>query len=201
MSVTLSKEECTAILERASDLYFGKLWVDDYVNLQYQDDVKDLAADTIISVNSDSLEMTVSEDMANTLVRGDKIIFTDAFGQKNAKQIIDMDTDGNLQLTDTEMNQIVNSLVMSDMSAASAKDILAYYHLDEMDEINHSIMATSAETESFLPLEFVEENAHNPGFALSLQADGGELAVAMTDHSSGLTYTLPVHEGLENPER
>ena len=52
----VTKEEAEEIILKAQDLYYSGLWLDDYVDIQYQQNVLELNAEDILSINEDYTE-------------------------------------------------------------------------------------------------------------------------------------------------
>lgn len=134
----VSIEECEYVLNTLKDLYFGEFWKDDYSKVIYQSGVIELSLDDVLQSNSDCSAIIVSDNIRDSLKIGTIIVFEqESTKLKIAREITEMDSDGTLSLSPVELNQVVESLTVSDITELTFSDIVNYYESEEnYDAIN-----------------------------------------------------------------
>ncbi|MCM1186849.1 MAG: hypothetical protein NC251_01685 [Lachnoclostridium sp.] len=192
----LSEEECEQVLENLSSLYFNRFWRDDYSQVTYQKGVVELSAENVLY--SDEGGTTLAADaMTDSLEVGDIIVWEQADSRlKIAREITQISEEGILSLKPTQLERVVETLVVSDITEFGFEDIAHYYGW-EKEEGRFSEKGANCpymDRNAPKPVTFRFE-ASNSGFQLSLATKGEEqnrhLEIEITDNATGVSYTLP----------
>lgn len=193
----LSKQESQVILEKASELYLSGLWVDDFAELAYQDNIIEIENANIKAISDDWSQIVLTSDMTREFQAGDIIVFAEPVtGQKIAKQIASLNSDGNIVLDETSIDKVLTSLIMSDISEVTIEDILAYHNLDNNNLVSDNSRMKKVSYDDYIvkSVKQVNGSISEKGFAISLSAEEEEISVGLTDNNTGLSYELPVGE-------
>lgn len=189
----ITANESQRILELANELYASKFWVDDFLSLQYQDSVKEIEPLELISVSEDNLQLETTEAMADTLEVGNTIVYSHPVtGEKIAKNIRSISQNKFLELEEVTSDQVIQSLMMSDVTSITAQDIISYYHLDGKGISEQANSCSEKLTKLSFSKYEIDYDKSTPGFSISVQAQENEMLLSMTDHSTGILYELPI---------
>lgn len=136
----ISRESAEAVLEKISNLYYTEFWVDDYEKVKYQEGVVEIPSGDILN-KKDASEITVSEEMRANISTGSIVIFQpDKTGMKTARRVGGIADDGTLMLKDNvDLDEVIDSLVVSDNIEVTAQDIFDYYGLQETYSVEDMI--------------------------------------------------------------
>lgn len=191
----IESEEALKILERAEKLALSELWVNDYIDLQYQDDVIEIEEEDILWISNDCSQMVISDDALKVLSDGGKVVFSDTkTGAKAAKKIADIDG-YTISLVDVENDEVIHSLVLSDVERVTADNIISYYGLDEKN-LYYEISEMKYADPNMIKTNF-SYGRNSGGFSVTLQQKDSKLQAIISNHDSGLSYTLPLHEKIK----
>lgn len=199
MKKGFSKEECEQVLENLKGLYFSEFWKDDYVNVSYQDDIIELSPENVLKSNSDGSEILVTSDALNSFETGNIIVFEqENTNLKLARKITNIGSDGTLTLDVVELDEVLESLTVSDITELTFDDIVNYYGLDEDISAENNLMFQQNSARLIDAAVFPHRaNAANKGFTLSVTTQGeGEkrcIAIKITD-TTGVSFALPISE-------
>lgn len=192
----VSEEDSRIILEKASELYLSGLWKKDVAELQYRDNVREIERTNIQSINEDQTRIILSDDLTETLNAGDIIVFEEQeTEQKSAKEVVSFRSDGSIELTDTSLDKVADSLIMSDMAEVRFEDILAYYNISDRNLTYNNIGKYDAKL-----VKHIDKSVQGDGFAIHLKTEEGKLLVELTDNNSGRTYKLSVNEKINDED-
>lgn len=196
-----SKEECEQVLKSLTSIYFSEFWRDDYSNITYQDDVIELSSDDVLQRNMDGSEIVVSDNIRNTLETGMIIVFEQENTKlKFAREISGIDADGAVALKPAELNQVVESLTVSDITELSFEDIVNCYETEEIiytaNNLEHRLADETAINTNVFPID-----KNSKGFKISLSTEGKEndkhLEIQVTDNLTRVTKALPINYKVE----
>ncbi len=127
-----SREECLQILKKLRELYFGEFWRRDFAEVVYKEGVVELAAGDLVWCDQDCLEAVVSADRAGSLEPGDIMALEKRDdGIKVARKVAEKGSDGRLVLSPVELDQVVESLRVSDITQLTFDHIADYYGFGE----------------------------------------------------------------------
>lgn len=196
-----SEKEAQEMLEQFSELYFNVFWQDNMERVEYREDIVELTVNDILQANENVTEIKVTPEMAANITEGTVIIFDyAATGLKMARKVSGVNEDNTLTLSDSlKIEEIVQSLEVSDISEVSVDNILNYYQLSE-HTINGNIINTNSE--HFLgakPMLSIENESK--GFKISTATedvdDKKQLSIMVTDNATGLSYKIPINKEVE----
>ncbi|MBD5504897.1 MAG: hypothetical protein HDR09_14490 [Lachnospiraceae bacterium] len=199
-----TKEECEQVLETLYNLHFGEFWKDDYSDVVYRDGVIELSSKDISSSNIEGSEIAVTDDMINSCKVGTIIVFIqENTGLKLARKIVGIDADGTLILDTVELNEVVETLTVSDITEITFDDIVNYYSLDENISGSNNLMVQPHDT-SFIDARVFSGEVNSKGYKLSVSTQGEDekrcIAIQITDNVTGITYALPINDKVKREE-
>lgn len=190
-----SREECEQVLETLEDLYYGEFWRDDYSEVVYQDDIIFLDPKNVLQSKYGDPEIVVEKEVLNSLQEGAVVLYEQEDTKlKIAGKVKDINADGTVSLDQVKMDEVVQSLAVSDITELTFRDIVNYYGLE------------NSESMSLLPYyDLTDETVMNTGFSFDAKSKGFKLilsveeknkkkhlTVKVTDHATGGAYKLPV---------
>lgn len=196
-----SKEECEQVLEHLQNLYFGEFWKDDYSNITYQNDVIELSAEDVLRSNVDGSEIVVTGNMINSFEVGNTIVFEQEDTKlKFAREITGISSDGTLLLSTVELDKVVETLTVSDITELTFEDIVNYYGLEENTSAVNNLRYQQADA-GMVNTAVFSADVNSKGFKLFLSTEGEDetrhLEVKITDNATGTYYTLPISDKVE----
>ena len=183
-----SDEEADAILDKFDDLYYGEFWPEDIENVSYKENVSQLQFFDIKDYKEDENIIYIDESAAKNLKKGDIFVF-DYMGGKIAKKIVEDMGNGTFSLEDPEIDEVFNTLIVSDSASIGIDDIISYYGIDNVEMSAGNPVTTLAAD--------VSGNIHSKGFAIEAAVnDDNELEVTLTDNDTEAEYELPIKQKL-----
>lgn len=183
-----SDEEADGILDKFDDLYYGEFWPDNIENVSYQENVSQIQFFDIKDYKEDENIIYIDESAAKNLKKGDTFVF-DYNGEKIAKKIVDDMGNGTFSLEDPEMDEVFDTLIVSDSVSIGIDDIISYYGLDNVEVSAGKPVTTLAAD--------VSGNISSKGFAIEAAVnDDNELEVILKDNDTDVEYKLPVKQKL-----
>lgn len=197
----LSIEECEYVLNTLKNLYFGEFWKDDYSKVVYQSGVIELSSGDVLQCNTDCSEIVVADNVRDSLKIGSIIVFE----QKNtrlkiAREITGIDSDGTLSLNLAELDRVVESLTVSDITELTFTDIVNYYGLGE-DYNPINTLNTQQNTGKLINTVVFPFEIDSKGFKLSLSTEEEDeekyLKILAIDNATGLSVDLPMKYKVE----
>lgn len=169
-----SKEECEQVLAVLKDLQFGKFWKDDYADIVYRDGVVELSSRDVVKSNADGSEILVTKQVADSLEVGNRIVFEQkSTGLKMAREVREINSDGTLLLDPAELDEVAETLVVSDIAELTFNDIVNYYGLKETDIGKNNLNNWQA-SENFVNTKVFSMQKNSKGFKISLSTDDEE---------------------------
>lgn len=191
-----SKEECELLLENLKGLHFGEFWKDDYSEVTYKENVKELTQDAVLSSDQDGTVIEIPKEQMDSYKVGDIIVFEEKTTKiKLARKITRINEDGTVFLNPAKLEEVVDSLVVSDVTEVTFQDIMDYYGLEESADTasgleNQNSQATVMET-AFFSKEIVSK-----GYKITLATEGEDekrhLKIKITNNETGIINTLPI---------
>ena len=193
-----TREECEQVLETLKNLYFSEFWKDDYSNVVYRDGVVELSSEDVLRSNIDGSKIVVADDMINSCEAGNVIVFTqENTGLILARKIVGIDADGTLTLDTVELDEVVETLTVSDITEITFDDIVNYYSLDENIGGSNDLMVQQRDT-SFIDARVFSGEVNSKGYKLSVSTQGEDekrcIAIQITENATGISYTLPISD-------
>lgn len=188
-----SEEECKQVLETLQNLYFGEFWRDDHYHIIYNKSVTELTSADVLRSNTGGSAIMVPEGTIDSYEVGSVIVFEQENTKlKLARKVTEIGSDGTLSLEPAELDEVVESVTISDITELTFEDIINYYGLkDNKSAFLMSKAGFSAQMNS-------------KGFKLSLSTKGEDenryLEIKVTDNATGISYALPVSDKVESKE-
>lgn len=152
-----SDQEADGILDKFDDLYYGEFWPEDIENVSYKENVSQLQFFDIKDYKEDENIIYIDESAAKNLKKGDTFVF-DYMGEKIAKKIVEDMGNGTFSLEDPEIDEVFNTLIVSDSASIGIDDIISYYGLD-------NVKVSAGKPVTMLTAD-VSGNIHSKGFAI-----------------------------------
>lgn len=185
----MTQEQALEVLSRAQDLYYSELWIDDYVNIQYQKDVVELKKEDILEVNNDLTQIQITEAALQKVEKNSSVILPENIaGTCVARKVADIQKNGTVKLVDAQLNDVISSYAVSDIEKISGQDIIEQAQKmteDGTDFVTGTTMLGNENT-CFIPLsDEVNIKAGSQGFAVSIVSNKGKLKVVLEDDRTG----------------
>lgn len=193
-----TREECEQVLETLKNLYFSEFWKDDYSNVVYRDGVIELSSQDVLRSNIDGSAITVTDDVIRSCEAGTVIVFTqENTGLILARKIVGIDADGTLTLDTVELDEVVETLTVSDITEITFDDIVDYYGLDENINGSNDLMVQPHDT-NFIDARVFSGAVNSKGYTISVSTQGEDekrcIAIQITENATGISYTLPISD-------
>lgn len=183
-----SDQEADGILDKFDDLYYGEFWPEDIENVSYKENISQLQFFDIKDYKEDENIIYIDESAAKNLKKGDIFVF-DYMGEKIAKKIVEDMGNGTFSLEDPEIDEVFNTLIVSDSASIGIDDIISYYGLD-------NVKVSAGKPVTMLTAD-VSGNIHSKGFSIEAAVnDDNELEVTLTDNDTEAEYELPIKQKL-----
>lgn len=115
--------DCKKILERYNEIYFDDLWLDDYCETEYKENVKHVEA--LAAAQENEADGTVRFDGNPDLSQGDVLVYKDDLGFMHTGRVDAIGEDGSCQLSEPAIEDVINSVEVSDIREISYQDIYA----------------------------------------------------------------------------
>lgn len=183
-----SDQEADGILDKFDDLYYGEFWPEDIENVSYKENISQLQFFDIKDYKEDENIIYIDKSAAKNLKKGDTFVF-DYMGEKIAKKIVEDMGNGTFSLEDPEIDEVFNTLIVSDSASIGIDDIISYYGLD-------NVKVSAGKPVTMLTAD-VSGNINSKGFAIEAAVnDDNELEVTLTDNDTEAEYELPIKQKL-----
>lgn len=115
--------DCEKILERYNEIYFDDLWLDDYCEAEYKENVKHVEA--LAAAQENEADGTVRFDGNPDLSQGDILVYKDDLGFMHTGRVDAIGEDGSCQLSEPAIEDVIDSVEVSDIREISYQDIYA----------------------------------------------------------------------------
>lgn len=115
--------DCEKILERYNEIYFDDLWLDDYCEAEYKENVKHVEA--LAAAQENEADGTVRFDGNPDLSQGDVLVYKDDLGFMHTGRVDAIGEDGSCQLSEPAIEDVIDSVEVSDIREISYQDIYA----------------------------------------------------------------------------
>lgn len=115
--------DCEKILNRYNEIYLDELWLDDYCEAEYKDNVKQV--ENLAVVQQNETDGTVRFEGDANLSQGDILVYKDDLGIMHTGRVDAIGEDGTCQLSEPAIEEVVDSIEVSDIREVSYQDIYA----------------------------------------------------------------------------
>ena len=196
------KEECERILGILQNLYFGEFWKDDYYNITYQEGVVELPLENVIWSNADCTEIVVTDKVINSFEVGNIVMFEqESTGIKYAREITGIGSDGTLSLSTVELDKVVESLIVSDITELTFEDMVNYYDSEGNAYIANAFAYQPEEDVSIINTKVFDKEINSKGYKIFLSTEGEgkgkHLEIKITDNATGVSYTSSLKDKVD----
>lgn len=183
-----SDEEADGILDKFDDLYYGEFWPNNIESVSYKENVSQLQFFDIKDYKEDDNIISLDDSAAKKLKKDDIFVF-DYNGEKVAKKISKDMGNGTFSLEDPAIENVFDTLIVSDSTSIGIDDIINYYGLDK-------IKASAGNPVTMLTAD-VSGKVNSKGFAIEAAVnDDNELEVTLKDNDTEAEYKLPIKQKL-----
>ena len=185
-----SKEESIIILSKVMELYQNAMWKDDVSEVSYQKEVIHIQNDDILKITEDIMQVELKDNNSSLQVGSVIVIETSYTNEKISRKVKEISNGNCLILEEVELQEVINSVVISDISNISSDDIFSYY--EELSK-NGTVEKENVEIKNhaFVPVDY--HNWESEGFTVQVESEGGEIVVALVD--DGVSYKVPFANG------
>lgn len=180
--------ECEEILERLNDLYFGELWPDDLSEIIYKDKVVELGYNDILACNVYDEWLKVSPELETKLSVGDIVIYdVTKTGIKAGGKIVSVGVDGVINIEEVAIEDVIESLTLSDVRELTFEDIEQYYG-------NTGLVNIEAQPTMF---DDKDEIIDSKGFKITAKtSEDNGIEVSVVDNETGKNISIPTGKNL-----
>lgn len=197
----MSADECEQVLEVLENIYFSDFWRDDYSSVTYQNGVVELTPEDILQCNTDCSEIVIAGDVSDFLEPGTIIVFEEKNTKlKIARKVVGFSFDGTVLLSSAELDEVVESITVSDITELSFENIVNYHMLRESANAVNSLEYRQAEADINDAAVF-STNVNSRGYKITLSTEGDReerhIEVQITDNATGVSVTMPVNGKIE----
>ena len=196
-----TQEECLSVLAKAQEMNDLLLWKDDVLEFNYQKNVKEIESRDIISYSEETSEVEIKTSVVEDLSVGDIIIFEEEnTGLKTAGKIESIGVDGKINIVTPKMEEVYESLTISDITSIGGEEIAEYYLLnsrraDTYDTV--SMRFTENGNYSLMPMNTTEFAGTNEGVSFYVYSEEGNLYVGIEDKNTENAEEFIVESGLD----
>lgn len=181
--------EAQMVIEKLENLYFGLFWKEDYEKIEFLENVTEIFEEEIMEINEDASEIVVSKALVEKLHEGNVVIFDYGnTGLKCARKVTKIEEGGTVFLDDdVAMEDVFETLVVSDVNEMTFADIANYYGVEVQEEGN------------FVNTKIFDKKNNSNGFKINLEINSdNELSVKIIDNETGYWFEIPLDITLEN---
>lgn len=191
LNAGFDREKCLAFLDMAQRLNDLILWKDDFVESAYRENIVELETGNITDYREETGELWMDASGMTGLSDGDIIVFeTGNAGLKTAGKIEAIDaSSGVVTVSEPSMEEVFDSLIISDIVTFSGEDIVNYYHWGDKyfgayeDTLSHT---GNRQQYRAMPMGSASGNVQNAGMAFSLASEKNKIKIKITDNNTGI---------------
>lgn len=176
MKKTVTKEEGVIILLKAIELYQNMLWKDDVSEIKYQQQVLQIEHDKIVNINEECTQVELKNKSASLKVDDVVIVELPGSKEKLAKKIKEISGENILTLEDADLQEVIDSVMVSDIVSVSAKDVVSYYN--QLSK-NETFERNETGANDYQALPVVGVNWEGEEFKIRLEVEEEELTVSI----------------------
>lgn len=171
-------DEAQEFLDKLDEIRYSTLWVDDYENISYKDDVTLLTSDDLISYSPESEQITVS----NSVETSNGVIVFEYDGYIIARKIVSNIGDNTYSLEIPTLEEVADEIVISDIDTIDFSDILNFYGDDFVQVASENTGVPVSKT--------ISKDLTSPGFKIKAEETDGLLKVTVIDNATGKKYAI-----------
>ena len=171
-------DEAQEFLDKLDEIRYSTLWVDDYENISYKDDVTLLTSDDFISYSPESEQITVR----NSVETSNGVIVFEYNGYIIARKIVSNIGDNTYSLEIPTLEEVADEIVISDIDTIDFSDILNFYGDDFVQVASENTGVPVSKT--------ISKDLTSPGFKIKAEETDGLLKVTVIDNATGKKYAI-----------
>lgn len=179
-SKKVSEKRAAEILTSAYDLYYAKMWVDDYYNYTYSEGVIEVEKGDVVSYDADKDEIVLNDKARSSITSGSIIVFYDNDGFKVSKTVDHIGADGKATLAQASVEDTIDELVMSDMFLSD--DVF-----DAFFEQSYNGFSSTKDAYTVIPVNSF--GASSKGVSVSVKISGSEAEITIKSNDTGKKKT------------
>lgn len=179
-SKKVSENRAAEILTSAYDLYYAKMWVDDYYNYTYSEGVIEVEKGDVVSYDADKDEIVLNDKARSSITSGSIIVFYDNDGFKVSKTVDHIGADGKATLSQASVEDTIDELVMSDMFLSD--DVF-----DAFFEQSYNGFSSTKNAYTVIPVNSI--GASSKGVSVSVKISGTEAEITIKSNDTGKKKT------------
>lgn len=203
---TFTKEECEKILERTSQLSLLELIKDDYLDIEWQDNVILLDDDAVVcALDEETIE--VRDEVLKQFELGDILVYK--VPSLNLKRVGKVEgIEGNtVQISEVEVAEIAKGYVISDIGELNTKDdlndILDINGFTEENAISDMDALGKNDTDNENPKVVPLATYERKGFEVRVECNPaeGESTLTLTDYETRLSWQKELDSNLDKDSK
>lgn len=198
---SFSRDTAEELLSNISSMYFGTFWQDDFESVEYKNNVIELKSEDILQSNEDMSVIKINSEILSDVKEQYILVFEyKNTGLKVAKKVLNIENDDTIILSqNVELSEILDSLVVSDISELSIDNIINYYNLTPTVATIKNQNRFYSNESVIMPVLSMESK--NKGFKISLTTSDNKdkkiLNITVTDNNTGVSYLLPLEKEID----
>lgn len=192
---TFTEAESRELLIKFGELFTEGMWKKSVSEVDYTDSVVELNdLDIVKYVNADQIE--INEEIAKELSKDMIIVYQqENTDLKTARRVTDINK-GVLVLEEPPIDEVIDSLMVSDMTTINFDDILRYKNITEPIAANDSYRTLLAYEQN--DVRKVGNLVDSKGFGIRIDYEAGnpeEATATITNNDTGDAFNFPVDFG------
>lgn len=177
LSKKISEKQATEMISSAYELYSGKMWVDDYYDYTYSEDVIEIDKEDVISYDAIKEEIIFADKVKSIITSGSIVVFYDNDGFKVSKTVDYIDANGKATLSAASIEDTVDELIMSDLFLSD--DVF-----DAIFEQSPDGISSTKETNglcSVIPVKSFETSSKGVSISVKITESEAEVTIKSND--------------------
>lgn len=197
------REECLMFLDAAQNLNDLTLWKDDLAIVTYQENVIELEAENVSLNQAETNEVWLDASALEGLSAGDVLIFEMGNTElKTARRVESIDaSSGLVTVSEPTMEEVFDSLIISDMVSLSGEDIANYYHLGNayFGTYENVLSGTGSRKDyQVLPMGTLSGEVQSAGVAFSVASEDNKIKIKATNNDTGESVEVTLDMKLDD---
>ena len=195
---TFTKEECEKILERTSQLSLLELIKDDYLDIEWQDNVVLLDDDAVVcALDEETIE--VRDEVLKQFQLDDVLVFKVPNSNIKRSGKVEKIEGNTIQVSQPDVNEIAKRFTMSDIGTMDFQDVMDSNGFTEENAIKDidtlGLNDVDVVNPEIVPLKTYERN----GFSMRVECNpaDGENTLFVTDNETGAIWAKDLGSDLD----
>jgi len=176
------------IVKKLKNMYYNEFWPDDYSVIDYNESVVEITDENVLKFDKNGSSVDVTTEMLDNISEGSIIVFEDSnTGMKYARKVVHKNESGTVELSDdVKLEEVLESLVVSDIDELTFEDIVEYYDVEETNTKKDTLTYGNIDSYIETTKKFSNE-IKSKGYEISLSKDddSNKLVVEIVDNATG----------------